>query len=201
MSPVPLPETMPVMVLDNCFVFPGCRLPLRIFESRYRRMLEDALQGDRMFCVGCRRINQATGEEDVWPMTTAAVISVSIREEDGTSQLVLTGLQRITLTGWVQLSPYRIARFEPLATVMGDAAQVAETTARIRALLPPAAECPDKDSAAFMENLRSLKGDELFLDTMAQTWSLSPETCRRLLAEPRLDKRATLLWGAMTAGL
>ena len=51
----PLPDKMPVMVLSNCFLLPGCFLPLFIFEERYRLMLKHALETDRMFCVGIRK--------------------------------------------------------------------------------------------------------------------------------------------------
>ncbi len=35
----------------NVVLFPGYKLPLRIFEPRYRRMLDDCIAGDGRFVV------------------------------------------------------------------------------------------------------------------------------------------------------
>src|SRR5687767_3145429 len=43
-----LPPTIPVFPLPNVVLFPNVFLPLHIFEPRYRRMVDDALNGDRI---------------------------------------------------------------------------------------------------------------------------------------------------------
>ncbi|MCX7915835.1 MAG: LON peptidase substrate-binding domain-containing protein, partial [Verrucomicrobiae bacterium] len=47
-----IPHEVGIMVLPNAVLFPGAVLPLYVFEPRYRRMLADALAGDRMFAGG-----------------------------------------------------------------------------------------------------------------------------------------------------
>jgi Lon protease-like protein len=44
-----LPEVLPVFPLTGVMLLPGTVLPLHIFEPRYRAMIEDALDGDKMF--------------------------------------------------------------------------------------------------------------------------------------------------------
>ncbi len=46
---VKLPEILPVFPLTGVLLFPGMTLPLHIFEARYRHMVEDALEGDKIF--------------------------------------------------------------------------------------------------------------------------------------------------------
>ena len=46
---VALPEILPVFPLTGVMLLPGTVLPLHIFEPRYRAMVEDALQGGRVF--------------------------------------------------------------------------------------------------------------------------------------------------------
>jgi Lon protease-like protein len=43
-----LPETLAVFPLTGVMLLPGTLLPLHIFEPRYRAMVEDALEADRM---------------------------------------------------------------------------------------------------------------------------------------------------------
>jgi hypothetical protein len=46
---VTLPEILPVFPLTGVMLLPGTVLPLHIFEPRYRNMVEDALDGDKIF--------------------------------------------------------------------------------------------------------------------------------------------------------
>ena len=82
----PLPDKMPVMVLSNCFLLPGCFLPLFIFEERYRLMLKHALETDRVFCVGIRK-RSCRDSDEVMPITTAGLIRAGTRiHERGSDQ-------------------------------------------------------------------------------------------------------------------
>lgn len=44
-----LPEVLPVFPLTGVLLLPGTILPLHIFEPRYRSLVEDALDGDKIF--------------------------------------------------------------------------------------------------------------------------------------------------------
>lgn len=46
---ITLPEVLPVFPLTGVMLLPGTVLPLHIFEPRYRNMVEDALNGDKIF--------------------------------------------------------------------------------------------------------------------------------------------------------
>ena len=43
-----LPSEIPIFPLPNVVLFPSALLPLHIFEPRYRAMVEDALDGERL---------------------------------------------------------------------------------------------------------------------------------------------------------
>jgi len=43
-----LPPTIPIFPLPNVVLFPTVFLPLHIFETRYRAMVDDTLKGDRI---------------------------------------------------------------------------------------------------------------------------------------------------------
>src|SRR5438552_15693103 len=44
-----VPENLPVFPLTGVLLLPGTILPLHIFEPRYRNMVEDALDADKIF--------------------------------------------------------------------------------------------------------------------------------------------------------
>ena len=43
-----LPDRIPIFPLPNVVLFPHVFLPLHIFEPRYREMVADAIDGDRL---------------------------------------------------------------------------------------------------------------------------------------------------------
>lgn len=183
-----LPGTLGLIVLEDCFHFPGCFLPLYIFEQRYRLMLEDALGGTRMMGVG------TMVEGNLLPVTTLGLIRASKKGIDGTSHVMLYGVSRVRLTGWVQEKPYRIATIEPACTLV-DSSPESLQALRDRALrlLPPVtSECGEA-----MQKLRTLLSDmecpDLVCDILSYHFVRDPVVSARLLTEPHLEKRYELL--------
>src|SRR4051794_25704110 len=111
-SSVTLPDQLPVMPLPGAVLFPHALLPLYIFEARYRKMLEYALQKHRMFCVPLVKPScpdwHAT--EDFFQLATAGLIRACVERSDGTSNLILQGLHRVRFTNFEQEKPFPIGR-------------------------------------------------------------------------------------------
>ena len=82
-----LPLEVPVMTLPNATLFPQALLPLYIFEPRYRQMLLDSLNTNRMFSVAM----QKPGRKRETPSLVAGLglIRVSVGHQDGSSHLIL----------------------------------------------------------------------------------------------------------------
>src|SRR5215470_2128611 len=62
-----LPEQLPVFPLTGVLLLPGTVLPLHIFEPRYRNMIEDALDADKIFGM----IQPFTPQQDNRPLPGA----------------------------------------------------------------------------------------------------------------------------------
>jgi Lon protease-like protein len=101
------------MLLSECVLVPYGTLPLHIFEPRYRQLLDYALAKDRMMCIGTLT-GDDEGDEDIFEFSTAAVIRASVGHENGTSHLVLQGVERVHFLGWEQRLPFRIAKVAPV---------------------------------------------------------------------------------------
>ena len=136
------------MLLQQCNVFPLGMLPLYIFEQRYSAMLKHALENDRMICIGNLAPSDETetleSDERISEFSTAAVIRACVGNEDGTSHLVLQGMQRVRIIAWEQYEPFRIARIAPLETVSRDTGVATQKSklllSRVLGLIPPDTE-------------------------------------------------------------
>lgn len=181
------------MVLSDCCLFPGCQLPLFIFEERYRRMLAHALATHRMFCIGTRQGREAARSE-IFPVSTAGLVRVCKTQPDGTSHVLLVGLQRIRLLGWEQQEPFFQARIEPMPSRVEDNAELESLRERALELLP----CGDDATAREqIQDLRRQLADvasaESVCDFLAHRFVRRPACSLRLLAEPNVAARYRVL--------
>jgi Lon protease-like protein len=186
-STISLPDQIGLIVLEDCFHFPGCYLPLYIFEQRYRLMLEHALSGSRMFAVG------TTIDGKLLPVTTAGLIRASKKRPDGTSHVMLYGVSRVRYTGWVQEKPFRIATIEPVKTVTQTSEErLHEMKERALELLPSPTEAG--------EGIKKLHGllaqvdcPETVCDILTFHFVRNAEAAGKVLTEGRLEDRYNAL--------
>jgi Lon protease-like protein len=121
------------MTLPNATLFPQAFLPLYIFEPRYRQMLADALNTNRMFAVAMQKPGNT--RETPSPVAGLGLIRVSVRHKDDTSHLILQGIARVELDQAVRYKPYRVQRIRPIETPPCDSAAVDALLGKVRELL------------------------------------------------------------------
>src|SRR5436853_1800117 len=85
-------------------------------------MVEHALHHHRMFCVTLIKPScpEWHAPEDFFHFATAGLIRACVGRGDGTSNLILQGLQRVRFTGFRQETPFPIAQIEPLTSTPAD---------------------------------------------------------------------------------
>jgi ATP-dependent Lon protease len=177
-----------MIVLDDCYHFPGCHLPLFIFEERYRQMLDHALRTDRMFCVGVSK-----GESEVLPVVTAGLIHSSVKNPDGTSQVMLYGLQRMRITGWEQVVPFRIARVKPLMPEDAPPESLRHLKSRVLELLPTPTDDSCENMLKLRDGLEQMSEHEFVSDIIAFHFLRRKAALRALLEESSPQRRYELL--------
>jgi Lon protease-like protein len=183
------------MFLSEAALFPGCYLPLFIFEDRYRQMLQHALDTDRMFCIGTR-IGSET--EHILPWSTVGLIRACVRQPDGTSHLMLYGLRRVDLNGWRQKTPFAIAEvspIEPLCSVEpGELAKLRDTALS----LVPRPEGANADMVKKLaQTLSETSCSERVCDMLSYFFVRDQEAVAKLLSEPDIAERYRLLIGEL----
>jgi Lon protease-like protein len=91
-----LPSVVPVMLLEQCNVFPLGMLPLYIFEPRYLAMIEDGLAGGRMLGMMQGDDSRPRGERGtaIYSVGCLGRLSSFSETEDGRFLITLTGIMR-----------------------------------------------------------------------------------------------------------
>lgn len=112
-----------VFPLPRVVLFPGGRLPLHIFEPRYRSMMADVLaSGTGLLLVAQLQPgwqSDYAGQPPIFPTAGIGRIERSEHNADGTYDIELLGLGRVRLDELPMLDkPYRQARASLLPDVM-----------------------------------------------------------------------------------
>ena len=118
---------MAMIVLEECHLFPGCFMPLFIFEQRYRLMVKQCLESGRPF--GVIRMTPS-GLADVG---TIAEIREATRYVDGRWDLVTFGTKRFSVVRMHRDAPYLRAEITVLGEPVGDADEAAALAERVSA--------------------------------------------------------------------
>jgi uncharacterized protein len=116
-----LPTEIPIFPLPNVVLFPSALLPLHIFEPRYRAMVNDALEGERLIGMVMLRPGWEPRYEevpDVYPVGCAGFITHAERLADGRFNIMLRGLEKFRILGERPardgVERYRVARVESI---------------------------------------------------------------------------------------
>ena len=110
-----IPEVLPVLPLKDTVVYPFAVQPLGVGQERSIRLIDDVMRGDRLVVLVAQKsadIEQA-GSDDIFKIGTVARIARMIRMPDGTIQIIVQGLERVSISEFTQEKPYLIANVAP----------------------------------------------------------------------------------------
>ncbi|HET7457717.1 MAG TPA: LON peptidase substrate-binding domain-containing protein [Gemmatimonadaceae bacterium] len=118
-------------------LFPDARVPLHIFEPRYRQMMTDVLAGDRRFGIVYRPDGVAERELPPGHVGCVACVETSEVLPDGRSNVLVRGGERFALTGFAppDEAPYHVGWIREFDDDTGESAALAASVAvRVRDL-------------------------------------------------------------------
>lgn len=194
-SSVALPKKLAVMPLPGAVLFPHALLPLYIFEPRYRRMLEHALQHHRMFCVALIKPScpEWHATEDFFHVATAGLIRACVGRDDGTSNLILQGLQRVRFASFDQEGPFPIARIDVIESHDTTTVETEALGAKVLELYSSLKHDGRQLPAKVDRYLAELRDLEMLADLMASTFVNDPLRRQRVLEERSTNQRLRFL--------
>lgn len=109
---------IPLFPLASCVLLPHATIRLHIFEQRYRQMVADTLEGQRLIAMAVFNDphwkQNYEGNPEIHPAVCVGLIARDVKLPDGRYNLLLQGLARARITEEHRHEPYRIASLEPL---------------------------------------------------------------------------------------
>jgi Lon protease-like protein len=187
-------DLLPLFPLPNVVLFPGVFLPLHIFEPRYRELVADAMDGDRIIGMVLLRPGwerSYEGRPPIFPVGCTGVMTHVERLPNGNYNMVLRGIERFRVSREDHTLSYRRAIVEPQAEhrlAASDRDAVRRYREKLEALLASRLDAKGTDTRT-----AAVMADEDLINALAQYLDLEPLEKQALLEHDSLKNRAESL--------
>jgi Lon protease-like protein len=190
-------DAVPLFPLPNAVLFPQTTIQLHIFEQRYRRMTEDALDDQLPLAIGLiqgsgRRT--PSGKPEVHGIVGAGEIVDHERLDDGRFQLSVRGIGRVRIVEELSVdTPYRQIRGEHVPDRLDDPdhAELMLKTVQ-NCLFNVQADSPDVTDV-LMRTFKELDDPGAIADVLGAIVFSNTIERQQMLAEPNVNIRLQAL--------
>jgi Lon protease-like protein len=192
---------VPIFPLPDVVLFPKTYLPLHIFESRYRAMTREALEGGGTIVMALLRDGMELnrhGDPAVHKVACLGRIDSCEELEGGKYNIVLAGLHRVRLVREIRHAPYRLAQVQRIAETRysGHSREVAHRRERLVDLYARYRELADPH-AAKVADFVPRRNFEALVNRVAATLLLPPEDKQLLLEIDDIAERCDYVLKAL----
>src|SRR5207244_7154582 len=155
---------------------------------------EHSLQPARVFCVTLikARCPEVRASEDFFHLATAGLSRACVGRGDGTSNLILQGLQRVRFTGFEQETPFPIARIDIVESRDATTVETEALGAKVLELYANLKHDRRQLPAKVDRYLSELRDLEMLADLMASPYVNDPLRRQRVLEEHSINHRLRL---------
>jgi Lon protease-like protein len=189
------PERLPIFPLPNVLLFPNMVLPLHIFEERYKRMVSDCLQGDRL--LGLFLLQHGWEEEGASPtpyeVGGMGRITRAVRYPNGSMDILLSGLARVRILRYVQQKPYLIAEVEMWPDEPDDSEGVEALTRRMVGLFERFVIAKAGEGHELLASLKLLASPIDLLHYVVTNMPLDVHQKQEIINLRPIDERITMM--------
>lgn len=189
-----LPEVLPILPLFDTVLFPKMVLPLVVMQKKSVRLVDEAMQTNRILGLQLAKkkpANDTLDEKDLYTIGTSAMILKMAKSQEDKAQLLVRGLQRFKNVAYLPGKPYLQARVETLSDfeIRDDETEALMKNLRglfdrIVALAPG---LPQEAGAM----AKSIREPGTLADLIASSMDTAIEEKQKVLAERDVKKRLT----------
>ncbi len=165
-----IPNEVGIMTLPNAILFPQALLPLYIYEPRYRAMLRDCLENQRMFAIALPQEGSKATAMEPHRVGGVGLIRACVDKPDGSSNLILQGVSRVRFTDFVQEKPYYVGRIEILSTEESHALEVEALSAKVLEMIETMHDAGDIQAEGILKYLTEIRDHDALADIVTYSF-------------------------------
>ena len=185
---------IPLFPLSTVVFFPNTLLPLHIFEPRYKQMVNDVIDTEKI--IGMALLKPGWGDNyygnpEIYDTVGMGRIVSSEKYEDGRINIVLYGLKRVRVVDIIEEKPYRLARVDIIEDLHGSHEE--NLRARIAGLVERWNLLIEGTEKSHKININTSLPLDSLTDALGTLIFSNVFDKQTLLEEPDVEKRAKLL--------
>lgn len=193
-----LPAIVPIFPLSGVLLLPRARLPLHIFEPRYKAMMHDVMAGDQVIAMAQPRDPAYDGDApDVYDIACLGRVIEHEEMDDGRWSLTLEGIIRFRILEELPLKDgYRRVRAD-YSEFSEDITKAVDTDLNRDGLLSALGAYLKVQGLGADQDAIGQLPDEPLVNALAMACPFLPAEKQALLEAPGFAERAELLEALM----
>lgn len=106
-----IPDILPILPLKDTVIYPFSVQPFSVGQERYIHLIDDVMRGNRLVVLVAQKSPDTdhAGPDDIYRVGTVSRVGRMFRMPDGTVQIAVQGLERVTIDEFTQEKPYLLA--------------------------------------------------------------------------------------------
>ncbi len=186
-----IPEIVPVLPIKGGVVFPNLIVPLIVTDEKSKKLIDDALKGDRIVLAVTQKKEKEEDPDfdELYTVGTAALILKMMRSPDGSIRVMIQGIKRMRIVEPVEKEPYLKARIEPVEDIITDNL---ETQALMRNVLNNFTDVVKRTNylpPELAQVAAGIKDPSKVADFIGSYMNFRVEDKQKILEEPDVEKR------------
>ena len=196
-------ETYPLVALKNMVVFPRTRMTLAVAREKSVSAVEEALmQPEHLLVAASQRDPEIDDPQskDIYSMGTLVEITTMHRQQDGSLQVLLSGIRRVRIEGYLELEPFLRVSVSTSQEIQARGPQAPQADALVRHatnLFERYAQLNRRFSVEDINSIVALKTAARLSDMLAAHLVTDPQQQQELLetfdALERLEKICVIM--------
>jgi len=195
-----IPEELPILPLRNTVAFPFTVMPLAVGIERSVRLVQEAVQGDRL--IGLVAMKDPKIKEprpgQTFEVGTVARVEHMMRGPDDSLQVLVHGLERFRIEYWTADDPYLKARVKPAPVAVESDLELDALQRSLRDIANEVVALSPNFSQEAGEFLNQVEKPRQLVNIIATNAGLDLESAQEVLEEDSLKEKMRTLIAHLT---
>lgn len=178
-----IPRELAILPLKGTVIYPGLAVPLIIGRERSIRLIDDALGGDKVIGVVTQKdpkVQDPTPEE-MYEIGTAVSILKMVKVSERDIRVVVQGVARIKIDGYLTNDPYYIARVTHIEEDYVEGMTIDALVANIKDVFRKVVELSPQVPSEIMTMIVNLKNPGMLGDFVVSSLNIQVEEKQEIL--------------------
>ena len=170
-----VPSELPILPLRGTVLYPDLILPIMVGRKRSVKLIDDAMDSDRIIGVVTQRRSEVEDpkDSDLYPVGVAALILRMIRELDGSQRVIVQGVSRIKAKEYIQKEPYFRAKVDVMEDGLVQGVEIDALMMNLKNLFQRAVELAPYLTSELGTMVTNIKAPHILADIIASNLNLS----------------------------